>query len=56
MEYWSDVNLQLSRQRASVPILQYSNTPILSPRAQLVHGVDQGDDVIDRRLRQHAVA
>jgi hypothetical protein len=29
---------------------------LMSPRAQLMHSVDQGDNVIDRRFRQDAVA
>ena len=56
MECWSDVKYKELPVLPNISLLQYSITPILSLRAQFVHGVYHGDDMIDRCFRQDAVA
>jgi hypothetical protein len=48
MECWSNVKTKNSS--SIPPSLQYSITPILLLCAELVHGLNQGNYVLNRRL------
>ena len=56
MEYWVTNTGIFQCALYNTPSLQYSNTPVWLPCAQLVHRFDHGDDMFHRGLGQNTMA